>query len=155
MADPAPEGQPSDAGVTNDAARHGQPESLGLVIDVAPQTTALGPDRSRQGIDPHPGHRGEVDHHAALALGVSGDGVAAASHRHRQLPLPAEANRGQHVGGPRTAGDDGGPALDVRVPDLPGGLAALVAGFEHRSQEPLDLHGDLLVFDEAGESGPR
>ena len=143
VADPATEGQPADAGVGDDAARHGQPEGLGLVVDVAPQTAALSPDRSRQGVDPHPGHGGQVDHQAVVTHGVSGDGVAAASHRHRQRPLPGELDRGQHVGRPRAAGDDRGPTLDVPVPDLPGGLVTLVARFEYRSEEPLDLHHAL------------
>jgi hypothetical protein len=124
----------------DDATGHRQPEGLGLVVDVPPQTTALCPHRSRQWVDPHAGHGRQVDHQAAVAHRVAGHGVTPASDRDRQLPLLSEAHGGQHVGGPRTAGDDGRLALDVPVPNLPGGLEVLVARFEHNSREFRDLH---------------
>ena len=74
-------------------------------------------------------------------------GVPPAADRYRQLPIPSEAHRGQHVSSPGTAGDDGRPALDVPIPDLSGGFEALVARFEHRSQEPCNLHHALRPSD--------
>ena len=144
MTDPAAQSQPANASVSNDAASHGQPEGLGLVINVPPHTAALCPDHAGDRINPHPGHRGEVDHHSVITQRVSCYGVPAASHSDRHLPLSSEPHCSQDIRRPFTAGDHGRPALDVAVPDLPGPLVAVVARFQHRSQESVDLHYILL-----------
>jgi hypothetical protein len=59
--DPAAERQPADSGMGDDATGYREPEGLALMVDVAPQTTALSLGGLRDRVDPHPGHRREVD----------------------------------------------------------------------------------------------
>src|SRR5215213_10603261 len=54
VADPTSKGQPADPGVGDDAAGYRHPKGLALVVDVAPQTSPLGPDRPHQRVHPSP-----------------------------------------------------------------------------------------------------
>lgn len=100
----------------DDAAGRGQPEYLAGAIEVRIEAAALDPDGADRRIDPGARHRRQVDHQAAIGDGVPGDGVAAASDRGQQVVFAAEPDGGHHVGGIAAAGDQGGPALDMRVP---------------------------------------
>ena len=66
-ADAAAEGEPGDAGVAHDAAGGGQTVGLRLVVDVAPQSTALHMRRAAGRVDPHGPHRREVDEDPVVA----------------------------------------------------------------------------------------
>jgi hypothetical protein len=144
VADPATQSQPADSGMSDDATGHRQSERLALVVDVSPQATALGPNRSGQRVNPYASHLGEIDHQAVVTHRVPGHGMCPAADRDRQVPLASQTHRSEHVSGPGTAGDEGGPTLDLPIPDLPGRLEALVVRFQKVSQKPWDLHHTFL-----------
>jgi hypothetical protein len=124
----------------DNATGHCKPEGLRLMVDMAPEATPLGSDRSHQRFDAHTGHGREVDHHAAVTQRVAGYGVTPASDRDRQVPLPSEAHGGHHVSCPGATRDDGRLTLDVPVPDPAGGLEPLITLLEHSPREACDVH---------------
>ena len=143
VADATPQGQPADAGVGDDAAGHGQPERLGLVVDVTPQTAALCP-----GVRASGSNRTPVMADRSITRPPS-QRHAQRRRDHRLGPPPAAPAPGQtasrpDVGGSPYSGRCGGPPLDVPVPDLSGGLVTLVTRLEHLSEESFDLHHALL-----------
>ena len=71
------------------------------------------------GSTPYASHRGEIDHQAVVTHRVPGHGMCPAPDRDRQVPLASQTHRSKHVSGPGTAGDEGGPTLDLPIPDLP------------------------------------
>jgi hypothetical protein len=73
-------GQAADPGRGDHTAGGGEAmETCGLVV-VAPPGPALRPHPAGLGIDVHPSHRGEIDHHAAVGDGVAGHVVTASSY---------------------------------------------------------------------------
>ena len=74
-ADAAAQAEAADAGVADDAAQGGQPVGLGLVVDIAPQGTALHEGRALDRIHRHRTHRRQVDHDPAVAHRGAGDVV--------------------------------------------------------------------------------
>ena len=127
-ADAAAERQAGDAGVRDQAARHREPEGLGLAIDVAPGRAALDPGAAPLRIDPHAAHRREIDHHAVVADRVARDVVAATADRDRQVVLAGERDRVEHIVRAPAADDHGRAAVDHRVPHRASGVVGLVAG---------------------------
>ena len=61
VAQPAAEGDAADAGGGDDAARRGQPEGVGGVVQIAQRRAALDAGGAGLGIDADPVHRREVD----------------------------------------------------------------------------------------------
>ena len=66
VTDAATEGQSGHSGVTDNAASEGQAESLSLVVDRFPKTTALHPGGAFEWVGSHAIHIGEVDHQTAI-----------------------------------------------------------------------------------------
>ena len=112
------------------APRCSQAEGLRLVIEVSPRGPALSAGRAAHRIDADAPHAREVDHQAALAYSDARDIVAAASYRHQQVVGPGEVDRRDDIGGPSTAGDERGVAVDHAVPDCAGVVIARVARTE-------------------------
>ena len=119
-ADPATQGQAADAGVRDEAARRREPERLRRRIDVAPGRAALHPRATTFGVHPHAAHPGQVDHHAALPHGVTGDVVAAAADRDRQAVVAGERHGRHDIGLTARPDDHRRPPVDHRVPDRAG-----------------------------------
>ena len=130
-ADAAAEGEPGDAGVADDAAGGRQAVGLCLVVDVAPQSTALHPGGATGGVDPHGPHRREVDDDPAVAHRGAGHVVAPAPDGDLQVVVAREAHRRDHIGHARAAGDAGRTAVDRAVPDPAG---SVVAGARRQQQ---------------------
>ena len=99
---PAVQRQAADAGLGDLAGRYGQPEQLGLVVEVGQGGAALHPDALAGRVDLDAAHQGQVDQQAVVAGAVPGDTVAAAAYRHRQARGPGEPHAPNDVGGPGT-----------------------------------------------------
>nr|WP_244439375.1 hypothetical protein [Azospirillum baldaniorum] len=123
-AEPAAQRQPGDAGGRVDADRHGQPESLGLPVQVAQRGAGGHPRGPADGVDMDEAQGAEVDQQPPIAQGIAGDVVTAAAHGDQQPVLPREAHRLHDVRGTGAAGDQAGPAVDHGVPDRPGFVIA-------------------------------
>ena len=91
--------------------------------------------------------RREVDDEAAVADGVAGDVVAAAADRHEQLVLAGEGDRGDDVGAPGAAGDQGRAAIDHGIEDLAGGVVVRVAGAQQLAAQARPERLDRLLFE--------
>ena len=141
VADAAAQGQAADAGVADEAAGGGQPEGLGLPVEMGVEAAALDLDRPGLGVDPRSGHCRQVDHQPVVAHGVAGDGVPAAPDGRVEALVAAEADGGDDVGHARAAGDQRRPALDVAVPDL---ADLVVVGGVGRHQPPLEVGGQAF-----------
>ncbi len=70
-ADPTAERQAGDPGVRDDAADGGEPEELGLAVELSPQHACLGARRPGLRVDANAFHRRQVDHEPAVAERVT------------------------------------------------------------------------------------
>ena len=98
--------------VGDQAAGDGQPERLGLVVELGPVSPAWARPAAG-GVDPDALHRREVDDQPAVAGGEPGDAVGAAPHRHHQPLAAGELHRADDVGGPGAADDQRRPPVVV------------------------------------------
>ena len=145
----APEGQPGDPGPGHDTHRHGQPERLGLSVEIADRDTTLGPDRPRGGVDPDALHRREVDHQPAVAHRETGDPVpSAADGRHEPMPA-GELHRGEDVGHAGAAGDQTGTPVDGAVPHRPRLVVPRVDRLDQFAAKPAPESRHVLRIDHA------
>ena len=64
----------------DDSGRNGETELLRLAIELTEQYAGLDTHRARLGIHPDPFHRPEIDDHAVVADGQSGEAVSACPH---------------------------------------------------------------------------
>ena len=120
-ADAAAQGEPGQPGVGHDARRHGQPEGLGLPVELAQPDPRLRPHRPAGQVDPHALHQGEVDHQPVVAHRQAGKAVAAASDRHGEPDPASEADGVDDVGHAGAAGDERRVPVDRTVPHPPMG----------------------------------
>ena len=153
---PAPQREPGDAGGGDDAARRGEAERLGFVVEVAPRRAALHAHRPGGGIHAHPAHPREVDHESAVTDRTPGDVVPPAAYRDEQMVRGGEADGSLHVGRAGASGDEGRPPVDHRVPDRAGVVVARVAGAQEGAAKlgPKGVQ-DLLLKVEAAVRGCR
>src|SRR6185312_3314535 len=110
------------------AAGGGQTVGLRLVVDVAPQRTALDPGCATGGVDPDGTHRREVDDDLVVADRGASHVVAPASHSDLQVVLAGEAHGRGNVGGPAASGDQPGAPVDGAVPHGSGIVVVGVVG---------------------------
>ena len=83
--DAAAEREARDAGLGDDAGRHGQAVDVRLAIELAERRRRAGRGRARAlRIDVNALHPRQVDHQAAVAERAAADVVAAAANRHEQ-----------------------------------------------------------------------
>ena len=139
--DAAAQAEAADAGVAHDAARGGQTVGLCLVVDVAPQGTALDEGRAVDEIDRHGAHRREVDDDPVVAHRGAGDVVASASYGDLEVAVAGEAHRCGDVGGAAAAGDQPGSSVDRAVPYGAGVVVVMVVGRDEDASEPGNLDG--------------
>ena len=90
IAGAAAERQAGDAGGRDDAERHGQPEGVGGVVDVARRAARLDAHRPVRRIDAHALHHRQIDDQAVVAAAEAGAVVAAAADRDQQALLAAK-----------------------------------------------------------------
>jgi hypothetical protein len=77
----------------------------------------LRPHLTGSGIDPHPSHRGEIDHHAIVGHGVAGHVVAAPSDGDLALLIAGELECVSNVSRRVAAGDECRTLVDGSVVD--------------------------------------
>jgi hypothetical protein len=82
-----PECQSRNARRRVDPSRHREAKRLCLVIKVAQKRPTLNRSSTFPRPDLHGPHRGEVDHHTAVAQGASGDVVPSASYGDQEVVL--------------------------------------------------------------------
>ena len=131
VANPAAQRQSTDARVRDDASGHRESEGLTLVVEVAPQATALSPGRSCQRVNPYAGHVGQVDHQAVVTHRMPGHRMCPATDRDRKAFTPCEAYSGHDICRARTPHDDCGIPVDRVVPDLARAVVVRIARHEH------------------------
>jgi hypothetical protein len=136
----AAQGEASDAGMAHNPARGGQTVILCLVVDIAPQGTALDEDRALDRIDRHGAHRRQVDHDPAVAHRRAGDVVATATNGDLEIVVAGEAHRCGHIGGAAAAGNQPRSSVDGAVPYGSGVVVVVVVGDDHIAPEPRNLH---------------
>ena len=128
---PAGQGEAGHADRLDRAGDRGEPVTRRGRGHVAGGGAALG-DRGAGGGGGRDGaHRGQVEHHAAVAQRPAGPVVAAAAHRQRQAVLAGGADSRRDVLVVRAAGDQGRAVPDRAVPDLPRGVVGRVGGGQH------------------------
>jgi hypothetical protein len=144
-AEAAAQREPGDARVGNGAARRGEAERLGFVIELAPEHAALGPYRAGARVDPDAFHRRQVEDQAAVVGAVARRAVAAAAQGQRQAVGSGEVDGLLHVGGAGRAHDEGWTAVDVAVPHASRRLVAGVIASDQlaaeRASETVDVGG--------------
>ena len=140
-AEAAAEGEPGDAGMAHDSAGGGQTVRLRLVVDVAPQRTALHPGPAVVGIDPHGPHRRKVDDDPVVANGGARHVVASAPYGDLEVVVAGELHGRDHVGGPDASGDQARTPVDGTVPDRAGDVVIRLVGTDQPASEPADLRG--------------
>src|SRR5262249_50895391 len=111
-----------------DSAGGGQTVHLRLVIDVAPQRTALHPGLAVGGIDPYGPHCRKVNDDPVVANGGARHVVASAPYGDLQIVVAGETHGCDHVGGPRASGDQARAPVDGTVPDCAGDVVVGVVG---------------------------
>ena len=127
-AHPASEGESAHAGVRDHADRAGQPEPLGLAVELAEERAAEYRGRAGLRIDRDPANRGQVDDDPVVARGLPAHAVPAAPHRDHQVLLPAETDGRGHVLDTGRPDHHGRVAIHGGVPHDPGRVVPLVAG---------------------------
>ena len=143
-ADTTAKGESCDAGVADDAAGGGQPVGLCLLVDVAPQGTALHLGRAAVRVDPDGPHRREVDDDPVVAHSGAGHVVAPAPYRDLQVVFAGETHGSGHVGCPAASSDQSRVAVDGAVPHGSGGVVFGVVSRDLLALELVDLHGRRL-----------
>ena len=112
----ATEGESGDARIGDSASSRGEPEGLGLMVELDPLHAGLGPGRTSSRIDTNALHGREVDDEAPVADGKARVVVTSAAHRDLQALIPAEVHGAHHVGSAGTAGNQGWPSVEHPVP---------------------------------------
>ena len=142
-AEAAAQADAADAGVANDAAGGSQTVRLCLVVDISPQGTALDESRALDRIDRDGAHHRQVDHDPVVAHRGAGDAVTPAANGDLEIVVAGEAHRCGHVGGAPTAGNQLRSSVDGAVPYGSGVVVVVVAGDDHITPEPRNLHRGL------------
>ena len=138
---PAVQRQAADAGLGDLAGGYGQPEQLGLVVEVGQGGAALNPDALADRVDLDAAHQGQVDQQSVVAGAVPGDAVPAAAHRHRQARGAGETHGLDDVGGSQASDDHRRMAVDRCVVDRPG---LVVARLSRLQRDPAQSGPELL-----------
>jgi len=136
--------------MADDPAGRGQPEGLGLAVELAPEESRLRSRRSPLRVDPQALHRREIDHEPAVTHRGAGDVVAAASHGDEKIARACETHGGPDVGGAGAARDEPGTTIDRAVPDRTGGVVLRVPGTDELSAEVLRQVGEGRIVESGG-----
>ena len=123
----APERQPGDARVPNDADRTGESVLLRGAVKLLEQRASFDAGCSLRWIDFDRAHAGEVNDHAAVTRREAGDAVAAPADRDHEVALACEADRCDDVLGPSAPRDERRVAVGDRVPDDARGVVVSIA----------------------------
>ena len=134
-ADSTAEREPGDPGGRDRATGGGQPEGLGLPVELTPGQAGLGLGAAPGRVDPHALHRRQIDDYAVVAYRFPRDVVPAAPDRDGQVLLDAELQRCQHIGDPRAAGDHRRPLIDHPVVHPAGDVVARVFPTDHQAAQ--------------------
>jgi hypothetical protein len=108
-----------------------RPYGLGGPVQRAEQRAALHPGPPPVDVDPNRGHRGQVEHQAAVGNRHAADAVPAAAHPDLQVVLAGEPHCRGDRGGVGTPDDDRRPPVDHRVPHPARVVVPVVVGQQH------------------------
>ena len=137
--------EPGDAGGRDDPEWHGLTEGLGRVIDVAGRAARAHSHRLVLGVDPHALHRRQVDDQAVVDAAETRAIVAAAANGDRELVVPAEIDRGDHVGDVGASGDEQRPLVDHGVVELSRLFVFRMVAPDNRPAKTLGKFGNDFV----------
>ena len=130
----------------DDPTGRGEPEALGLVVELPPKQTSLRSRNTGAGIDPHSLHRREIDDDTVIAHGSAGDVVTASSHRNHELAFAREPDRGDDVGDAGAARDESRAAIDRSIPDAPRGVVwGIARAYQLAAEVPLQVSDGRIV----------
>ena len=136
------ERETADAGGGDQPAGAGQAMGLGLVVEIAPGSAALGHRQPAHGVDLDGAHSGQVEHQTVVAGGETRDAVPAAPHGDRQALAARELNGPDHVGDPGGTHDERRVAVNRVVPDTP---CQLVVRLARPDQDPRILPASSVI----------
>jgi hypothetical protein len=105
--------------VGDDARRCGQPERLGLPVELTEQDARLHARRPRVRVDADALHQAQVDQERIVRDRQAREAVPAAPHRDREPVLATQFHRRDHVRDTRAPRDQRRAPVDRAVPDLP------------------------------------
>src|SRR5262245_28430510 len=91
-------GQTGDSRIRNGSASSGEPEDLGLSVQLPPKHTTFSPGRSREGIHTHALHGRHVYNQPAVVRAIAGSAVTTASHGDADTMDSSEVHCTLHVG---------------------------------------------------------
>jgi hypothetical protein len=114
-----PERKPPNARSRYPSAGGGETESLGLVVELAPQHPAVSPRGPADGVDADTFHEREIDEDAVVAHALAGDAMTTAPDRDGQPRVASEPHGGDDVGCAPRSENESGLLIDHRVPDPP------------------------------------
>ena len=117
-----------DARGRKQSPRGGQPEGLRFAVKVAPGEPGLSAHRPPGGVNADALHGREIQHQPAIADGIPGHVVPAATDRHQQVMRASELHAGDDIGGASAAGDQCRPPVNHGIIDRARGVVAVVAG---------------------------
>ena len=139
-AEPAAEGEASDAGGRHLAAGGGEAVDLRGPIDIAPSCAGLDPRRAARRVDLHRRHGRQVDHEPVVAHATACHLMAATPDAHHGPEPASDPDRLDHIGDIRAAGDHRRMPVDQPVPHPPGTVVVDVVTADHlTAQRPPQL----------------
>ena len=131
------EGETGDSGRGINSGRRGEAMCLGRAIHIAQRCSRLDVSPAGRRVHPNFLHGGKVNHQAAVAHGVTGDVVAAATNGDDELVFAGILDGVHHVGLGAATHDERRLAVNHAVPDRAGFVVAGVARQNDGSVEAL------------------
>jgi hypothetical protein len=156
------EGETGDPGHRDHPHGGGEPERLGLVVELREGEAGLRVGGAPHRVDPDALHRREVEHHAALADGGPGHAMASRPNGQGEIGGTRELHAPDDVGDAGAADDHRRAPVDHAVEHGPGPVVRRVAGKEHLAADVLTerahghgvRHGDHCIGKRAAAAGP-
>jgi hypothetical protein len=111
-------------------------------VELGPKDAALHRGGATVGVDNDLFHAREIDHHAAVADRAAGDAVSATAYGEGEIVRAGEFDAGGDVIGVVALEDEGGEAVDHRVPDPALGVVGGIGGGDEVAGELTAQRGD-------------
>jgi hypothetical protein len=120
------------------------------MLQLAPGEAGLRAYHAAARIDPDTLHGPHVQDDATIDHAIAGDIVPASTYRQGQAALTREPEGRHHIRDARAAGDERGPPVDSRVPDLP---QLVIARITREDEIAAKTFLQLVARRRAGHSG--
>jgi hypothetical protein len=115
-------------GISVDPERGRKTEGLRFMVELAEAQSRLRPRGPPGWVDTDAFHRQQIDHQTAGADGLAGIVMPTTADRYEKAVFARKANTADDIGRAGTARDQRRALVDHAVPDLAGGIVALIFG---------------------------